>query len=69
MRQRSLRLPDEWWEWLDNLPEDYGRDTTDKIRTLLVKGAKRIEQEQRWIREGEERERGDSGKRFEMTGT
>jgi hypothetical protein len=59
-RQRSVRLPDELWDWIDSLPPKYGADTTAKLQAVLWRGKERLEDEERWIREGEHRERGGS---------
>lgn len=46
-KQRSIRLPAETWEWIDSLPDEYGRDTTAKIYALLHKGKRLVEKEMR----------------------
>lgn len=49
-KQRSIRLPDELWDYIRDLSPEHGSDTNEKLRTLLWKGIKRLEQEQEAIR-------------------
>jgi hypothetical protein len=44
-RQRSIRLPESDWEWIESLPPEYGKDSTAKIYALLYRGKRMIDKE------------------------
>lgn len=44
-RKRSIRLPVSMWEWIENLPPDYGTDDSAKIRSVLYRGKRVVEKE------------------------
>ena len=48
-KQKSIWLSDEMWAWLDNLPEEYGSNLTEKVKFVMYRGKKRIEQEEEVI--------------------
>lgn len=49
-KQRSIRLPDDLWQFLEDLSPEYGSDVNDRLRTVLYKGIKRLDQEREAIR-------------------
>jgi len=44
-KQRSVRLPEEMWRWLDALPARYGTNTNERLKAVLYRGKERLERE------------------------
>lgn len=44
-KQRSVRLPEEMWHWLDQLPDRYGTNTNERLKATLYRGKEYIERE------------------------
>jgi len=41
-KQRSVRLPEDVWAWIASLPERYGTDDTEKLKSVLLRGKEMI---------------------------
>ena len=54
-KPRSLRLPDDLDRYIDAMPDEYGKDFTNKAIFLLYKGMKRLEFEKRVIQKADDK--------------
>lgn len=55
-RTVTVRIPEDQYDWISNLPPRYGKDFTAKLITVLYIGVEKLEKEMAILKELETRD-------------